>query len=101
MEELVGLLAQEEKEEVKKDNDEILSIIKELGGNARGYARERRTAVNRIISEVYSAPRITTAAKMLPHLGVLPGFALDLTTNHEDGGPWDFTLEEHRARART
>ena len=42
----------------------------------------------------------SAAAKMLPHLGVLPGFALDLTTNHEDGGPWDFTLEEHRARAR-
>ena len=56
--------------------------------------------MNRIIAEVYSAPRITAAAKLLPHLGILPDFALDLTTNGDDGEPWDFTLEAHRAKAR-
>ena len=33
-------------------------------------------------------------------VGLLPSFALDLTTNGDDGEPWDFTLEEHRQRAR-
>ncbi len=88
--------AQEEQEEMAARNDEILSIISELGGSAKGYARERRTAVDRIIAEVYPAPRITAAAKLLPHLGILPGFALDRTTNGEDGAPWDFSLQSHR-----
>ena len=52
MEELVGLLAREEQEEVPKSNSEILPIISELDGNARRYARERRAAVNRIIAGV-------------------------------------------------
>ena len=100
MDEFVGLLAKEEQEEVGECNREIMKVVKGLGGNGRSYIRERRSAVNRIIAEVYSGPRVTSAAKLLPHLGLLPGFALDLTTNGDDGEPWDFTLEEHRRRAR-
>ena len=100
MDEFVGLMAHEEQEEMNECNREIMKVIKELGGNGKSYIRKRKKAVNRIIAEVYSGPRITSAAKLLPHLGLLPGFALDLTTNGDDGEPWDFTSEEHRQRAR-
>ena len=36
---------------------EILSIISKLGGNTRQYRRERAAQMNRILSEVYSAPQ--------------------------------------------
>ena len=85
MGEFVGLLANEEEEEMEACNTEILKVIQQVGGNGRRYARERRGAVSRIIAEVYSGPRVTPAAKFLPHLGLLPGFALDLTTNGDDG----------------
>ena len=47
-----------------------------------------------MVAEIYSAPRVTSAAKLLPSLGVLPGFALDLTIG------WDFTKESARREAR-
>ena len=36
---------------------------------------------------------------MCPSFGVLPGFALDLTTHDDDGRHWDFDEEEMRNRA--
>ena len=51
-------------------------------------------------SEIYSGPRVTRAAKLLPNLGVLPGFALDLSTTDKDGKAWDFDDDERRIAAR-
>ena len=45
--------------------------------------------LNVVVSETYSSPRVTSAARLLTRLGVTPGLALDLTTNDEDGCPWD------------
>ena len=52
-----------------------------------------------MVSEIYSPPRVTRAARLLPHLGITPGFALDLTVNDEDGTPWDFDKVEKRNKA--
>ena len=52
-----------------------------------------------IVSEIYSARRVTAAAKFLPELKVTPGLALDLTTSDSGGRPWDFDEKEMRNRA--
>ena len=39
---------------------------------------------------------MTAAAKLLPDLRVIPGFALDLTTADEDGSCWDFDSKDMR-----
>ena len=63
---------------------EILAAIMNLGGSRNAYKRERKAVLNRIVSEVYSPPRVAAAAKLLPPLRVSPGASLDLTVNQEN-----------------
>ena len=46
--------------------------------------------MNRIVSEVFSPPRVTQAIKLLPRLRLVPGLALDVTRCNDKGEPWDF-----------
>ena len=78
----------------------MLNIIRELGGGEKRYTRERRRAVRGLVSEIYSPPRVTNAAKLLPEFGCVPGFALDITTVDENGEAWDFNRVEQRRKAR-
>ena len=80
--------------EAKKLDGEILNVVKALGGNSGKYRRERSRAIRAVVSEIYSPPRVTAAARRLPHLGVLPGFAMDLRNG------WDFDNAERRREAR-
>ena len=86
--------ADDEEGQALDSHFEILSIISKLGGNTRKYRRERAAQMNRILSEVYSVPRVTRAAELLPHLGISPGFSFDVTGVDEDGNSWDFTRPE-------
>ena len=79
---------------------DVLDVVAELGGNVKKYRRERARAMRRLVAEVYSAPRVTQMLKHMPGLGLVPGFALDLTTVDTDGRSWDFTDSEMRERAR-
>ena len=63
-----------------KDNVSIMGVLAQLGANPARYRRERSRAVKAPVSEIYSAPRVTRAAKLLPGLGLLPGSAFGLTT---------------------
>ena len=87
------------KDDVLRTNVEILRLVMQLGGSARGYRRERSRAINHAVSEIYSAPRVTKALKMLPSMGLSAGFALDLT-GEDEGNSWDFTKAEMREKAR-
>ena len=49
------------------------------------------------VSEIYSPPRITAAAK---DVRIKSGWALELTTGDENGCPWDFNLKRNRDRAK-
>ena len=50
------------------------------------------------VTELYSPPRVT---KQAHKFGLLPGFALDLTTiDPTDGKPWDFCDPVKRERER-
>ena len=71
-------------------NTEIMSVVRARGGNNRKFRRDRNKAVKAVVSDIYSPPRVTAAAKLLPELRAIPGFALDLTTADEDGFLWDF-----------
>ena len=77
------------REEMMKElignNLHIVEILAQLGGKPKTYRRERSRAVRAFVSEIYSAPRVTHAAKLLPSIGLLPGFAFDLTTVNEEG----------------
>ena len=75
-------------------------MIGQMGGCSRSYSRERKTAFNKLVSEVYSPPRVSALAKAMPSYGLQPGFALDLTTSDSDGKVWDFNSAEMRRRAR-
>ena len=46
----------------------------------------------------YTLPHRVTA--LLPQGNLLPGFAMDITTNDEDGRPWDFDNADQRRKAR-
>ena len=85
--------------EVKKRWTEILKLVDSTGGCAKAYAREAKSQIRKMIAEVYSPPRVTAAAKLLPGLGITAGFALDLTRLQEDGTPWDFDVEANRQKA--
>ena len=78
-------------------------LLQQLGSFGRSYRREARQSCSRLVSEMYSPPRVTAelkkSKKRFRH--VLPGFAFDLTVSDpDDGQPWDFSIEPKRRRAR-
>ena len=76
------------------------TILALMGADQKGYARERRKASQRIVSEIYSPPRVTKMLASLPSHECSPGLALDITTTDPyDGLPWDFDLPAKRDRA--
>ena len=87
------------KEEAEVMNREILKVVELLGGSGNKYKKERKKAMQHMVAEIFSPPRVTAAAKMLPSLGCIPGFALDLTTSDANGTPWDFDCPRRRAAA--
>ena len=99
---VMNLVTQDEKltEEMTDINKEILELVAQLGGNPKEYRRERGRAIQNLVAEIYSAPRITRALKMMPNFSLVPGFALDLSGQDEAGNSWDFTRADMRAKAR-
>ena len=90
LKELMQTMTRDAREEVRRANHDILSVVRAMGGDSRKYKRDRAKAVRAVVSEVYSPPRVTAAIKLLPELRLIPGFALDLTTADTDGSLWDF-----------
>jgi hypothetical protein len=89
-----------QQQEVLEHNAEIPKLVDELGSGSRGYRRHRQSSLRNLVSEIYSAPRVTRAFKLLPGLNLVPGSALDWGTKGEHGEGWDFTKEDRRAKAR-
>ena len=84
-----------------EDDDEPISLflMSQLACDTRSYHRERRQAYNRVVSEVYSPPRVSGYFARNPQKYLGPGFALDLTTNDEHGNPWDLSDAKMQAKA--
>ena len=81
------------------DIEMCIMMVEQLGGHARSYKRERASAFRRIVSEVYSPPRVTSMLDGLRKQGLAPGFALDITCYDDDGSPWDLALPEKQEKA--
>ncbi len=80
--------------------DEIMIVMAVLGADPKNYRREKKQAVRRIVSEIYSPPRVTRMLKNMTNHGLTPGLALDLTTvDPDDGAPWDFNAPAKREKA--
>ena len=77
----------DQRERLEAMDREVMQLLDSMGGSKHRYARERRGSLKRLVSEIYSPPRVTAAAKLLPSLGCVPGFAMDLTTLDEHGAP--------------
>ena len=79
---------------------EFIMHIGNFGGDMKSYQRERNTAMKKVVSEVYSPPRVTKMISAMPQLGLTAGFAWDLTCNDpDDGEPWDFDRKCKRDKA--
>ena len=99
MRELLESIARDVRQQVNEIDMDVMQIIGSMGGGSSRYRRERKKAFKAVLSEIYSPPRVTAMAKMCPSYGVLPGFALDLTTHDADGRIWDFDDPDMRERA--
>lgn len=78
----------------------ILLVIRGLGGSRGACTRERKVAPNRVVSEVYSLPRVASAAELLPPLATTPGASLDITVDQENGEQWDSDVLGDRQNVR-
>ena len=76
-----------------------MSVVQALGGKGSQYRRERNKAIRAVVSEIYSRPRVTAAAKLLPELRLIPGVELDPSTADINGALWDFDCGVMRERA--
>ena len=99
LEPLLSVCTEDVKEDVECFEVEILRLINELGCGSKSYRRERKSRLKAIVSELYSPPRVTKAAKLLPSMGISPGLALDVTTVNDKGEPWDFDDESKQQEA--
>ena len=88
---------------LEPERDDFISelLLRQVGSSGRRYRREGRAAFAKIVSEIYSPPRVTDEIRRSRFKHVLPGFAFDLTVDDPfDGQPWDFSMAEKRERAR-
>ena len=55
-----------------QSDDIAIFILDQLAGDKRAYGREKRAAGRRIISEIYSPPRVTKLLSRLPNSVLFP-----------------------------
>ena len=51
---------------IQKDPEEILKLVRDLGGSRKDYRKERARAMKAVVSEIYSPSCVTEAIKMMP-----------------------------------
>ena len=79
--------------------EKLLQITDEFGGNTRENVDLCIARCKVVVAEIYSPPRVTRAARLLSKLGISPGFAMDITTNDENGEPWNFDEDRQKQKA--
>ena len=56
-------------------------ILQQIGSLGRSYRREARQGARKLVSEIYSPPRVTEMIRKAKMRHIMPGFALDITVN--------------------
>ena len=88
---------------LEPETDDAVSqmLLMQMGSAGRAYRRDKASAARKIVSEIYSPPRVTALLRQLKSRHFMPGYAFDLTTvDPQDGKPWDFSCPHKRSRAR-
>ena len=62
----------DDRDEAICTHNEILMAIHTMGGGTARYKRERRSKTRAIVSEIYSAPRVTAMARKRRKYGIEP-----------------------------
>ena len=62
-----------------QEHEDVVQVLAMLGGDPRSFRREQKQAVRRIVSEIYSPPRVTAMLRNMTDHGLTPGLALDIT----------------------
>ena len=76
------------------------AVLLLIGADPSSFRREKKQANRRLVSEIYSPPRVTAMLTRMTNHGLTPGLALDLTTiDPDDGMPWDFDVVAKRDKA--
>ena len=84
---------------VEKEQDSMVEILAVLGADPKSCRRQKKQAVKRLVTEIYSPPRVTEMLKHTSNHNLAPGLAIDLTTvDPDDGMPWDLSLEEKQTK---
>ena len=55
--------SEEIRKEAQSHSDEIMKIVRDLGGSRKAYQKERTKALKGIVSEIYSPPRVTRPSR--------------------------------------
>ena len=85
-----------------EDAEDIVSsfLLAQLGQSGGSYRRETAKGYRRLVSEIYSPPRVTKEIKQGRYHSLALGFAFDITVDDpEDGQPWDFSVRSKREKA--
>ena len=83
------------------EDDGCLNMLMQLGVEKKSFQREHKAAMRRLVSEVYSPPRVTKMLSKMRGHPLAPGFAFDITCQDpDDGQPWDFDRKDKREKAR-
>ena len=92
-------LNREEEDDLEEEMEETCALSMMMGDTRRAFSLRAKDYVKASVAEIYSPPRVTKAATMLPGLGIGAGAALDITTCDENGKPWDFSDLVMRGKA--
>ena len=96
----MAVFRREERSEAKVRYGDMMALVSSLVQCGRKFRREATSCLRAIVSETYSAPRVTETAARHPRLGVMPGMALDPTTTNSKGEAWDFNDPGRREEAK-
>ena len=87
-------------DDIGADAEICLLMMEQMGGYKRSYRRERAAAFRRVVTEVYSPPRLTSMIGDMRKQGLGPGLSLDITcTDPDDGQPWDLSVPAKQEKA--
>ena len=87
--------------EMRETHENIANTILLIGGDRSAYRRERRQQARAIVSEIYSAPRVTSMAARRPKYGLTPGLALDLSVLDDDWAAMGLRPKGETGQSRT
>ena len=92
------LMAKDQRDRARETHEGITSLVASLGHDGRRFRREATQRLREVVSEVYSAPRVTDAARRHPRLGCIPWLAIDITATDDEGNQWNFDVPEIREK---